>query len=92
MITFPIFRSRPALLVGMPVSRANFCFIWVIPNALFKENDTPGIFIEIVFLITNIHNYHSSVHTIASINVCPFNSTGGSKPDFLVLLKQKLSI
>lgn len=46
MIAFPIFLSRPALLVGMPVSRANFCFIWVIPNALFNENDTPGIFIE----------------------------------------------
>ena len=47
MIAFPIFLSRPALLVGMPVSRANFCFIWVIPNALFNENDTPGIFMEI---------------------------------------------
>lgn len=46
MIALPIFLSRPALLVGMPVSRANFCFIWVIPNALFNENDTPGIFIE----------------------------------------------
>lgn len=47
MIAFPIFLSSPALLVGIPVSRANFCFIWVIPNALFNENDTPGIFIEI---------------------------------------------
>ena len=44
MIALPIFLSRPALLVGIPVSRANFCFIWVIPNALFNENDTPGIF------------------------------------------------
>lgn len=47
MIAFPIFLSRPTLLVGLPVSRANFCFIWVIPNALFNENDTPGIFMEI---------------------------------------------
>lgn len=48
MTALPIFLSRPALLVGMPVSRANFCFIWVIPNALFNENDTPGIFIEMM--------------------------------------------
>ena len=29
-------------------------------------------------------------YTIASINVRPFSTTGGSRPDFFVLLKQKL--
>lgn len=32
------------------------------------------------------------IYTIASINVRPFNSIGGSKPDFFVLLKQKLTM
>lgn len=40
---FPIFLSNPALEVGIPVSRANFCLACVIPSARFKENDTPGI-------------------------------------------------
>lgn len=44
MIMWPILRSRPALLVGMPVLRANCCLAWVTPKALFHENDTPGIF------------------------------------------------
>ena len=39
----PIFLSNPAFEVGIPVSRANFCFACVIPKARFKENDTPGI-------------------------------------------------
>ena len=58
MIALPIFLSRPALLVGMPVSRANFCFIWVIPNALFNENDTPGIFMEMMNYLTPIDLSH----------------------------------
>ena len=51
MIAFPIFRSRPAREVGMPVLRENCCLAWVTPSALFQENDNPGIFIiEICFL------------------------------------------
>ena len=54
MIVLPIFLSRPALLVGMPVSRANFCFIFVMPNARLSENDTPGIsdFLAILIIET----------------------------------------
>ena len=33
---FPIFLSNPALEVGIPVSRANFCLACVIPSARFK--------------------------------------------------------
>ena len=40
---FPNFLSNPALEVGIPVSRASFCLACVMPSALFKENDTPGI-------------------------------------------------
>lgn len=40
---FPTFLSNPALEVGIPVSRANFCLACVIPSARFKENETPGI-------------------------------------------------
>lgn len=39
----PTFLSNPALEVGIPVSRANFCLACVIPRARFKENETPGI-------------------------------------------------
>lgn len=45
MIIFPTLRSSPAFEVGMPVFRAIFCFVWVIPTARFHENDKPGIFI-----------------------------------------------
>ena len=40
----PTFLSNPALEVGIPVSRANFCLACVIPSARFKENETPEIF------------------------------------------------
>lgn len=43
MIALPILRSTPALLIGTPVSRDIFCFICVIPNALFHEKERPGI-------------------------------------------------
>ena len=39
----PSLRSNPALEVGMPVSRANFCLACVIPKALFHENERPGM-------------------------------------------------
>ena len=42
-IILPIFRSTPALEVGMPVSLANFCLACVIPNALFHEQERPGM-------------------------------------------------
>ena len=40
---FPIFLSNPALEVGIPVSRANFCLACVIPKARFQENESSGI-------------------------------------------------
>lgn len=42
-IILPIFRSTPALEVGMHVSLANFCLACVIPNALFHEKERPGM-------------------------------------------------
>lgn len=42
-IILPIFRSTPALEVGMPVSLANFCLACVIPKALFHEKERPGM-------------------------------------------------
>ena len=47
---FPILRSNPCLEVGIPVSLAIFCLIFVMPNALFQENDTPGIFVSITLV------------------------------------------
>jgi len=38
----PTFRSTPDIEVGMPVSRANFCFAAVMPNALFQEKLKPN--------------------------------------------------
>ncbi len=37
---FPIFRSTPALVVGIPVARAIFCFTCEIPKVRFSENPT----------------------------------------------------
>ena len=42
-IILPIFRSTPALEVGMPDSLANFCLACVIPKALFHEKERPGM-------------------------------------------------
>ena len=50
-IILPIFRSTPALEVGMPVSLANFCLACVIPNALFHEKERPGMLVPLLFVI-----------------------------------------
>ena len=42
-MALPIFLSKLAFDVGIPVSRANFCFACVMPNALFHEKDNPGM-------------------------------------------------
>ena|GEM_PF-3858883 len=47
MISRPIFRSKPPIVVGMPVFFATDCFNPLIPNARFKENDNP--FISFIF-------------------------------------------
>lgn len=49
IIILPNFRSMPALDVGTPVSRANFCFTCIIPKALFKENERPEILVFVFF-------------------------------------------
>ena len=51
---FPILRSRPALDVGTPVSRASFCFACDIPKALFHEKLSPGIGVEFFAIIISI--------------------------------------
>ncbi len=53
-ITFPNFRSTPALEVGMPVFFAIFLFTCVMPKARFKEKLRPGMgddFLLILFLV-----------------------------------------
>ena len=47
----PIFRSMPDLVVGIPVVRAILCFNLVIPNALFREKLTPGIFVLVMISV-----------------------------------------
>ena len=42
-IRLPNFRSIPAFDVGIPVCLANCCLACVTPNALFQENESPGI-------------------------------------------------
>ena len=49
----PIFLSRPCLVIGIPVALLTFCFIALIPTALFSENDNPGIFIYCYNLLLN---------------------------------------
>jgi hypothetical protein len=38
----PTFRSRPDLVVGMPVARANLAFAALMPRARFAENEKPN--------------------------------------------------
>lgn len=45
MIAFPILRSRPARVVGIPVAREISFFTFVTPRARFHEKLNPGIFI-----------------------------------------------
>ena len=47
----PNLRSTPALVVGMPVALVNSRFNLVMPNALFHENDTPGMVVLFFFAI-----------------------------------------
>ena len=42
----PILPSRPCLVVGMPVVRANFWRALVMPKARFHEKDKPGMGVE----------------------------------------------
>lgn len=53
MMVLPIFLSRPAFVVGMPVLRAICCLAFVTPRARFHEKDNPGIddFFAIIILI-----------------------------------------
>ena len=56
-IASPIFRSNPCLEVGIPVSRAICCLIFVMPNTRFHENVTPGILSFVISLF--IYKSHS---------------------------------
>jgi hypothetical protein len=54
--------TKPDLVVGIPVSRANFCFAELIPKALFQENEKPNLlaidFILISYrIILKVHNF-----------------------------------
>lgn len=50
MTARPTFCSTPVLVVGIPVALVKRRFNWVIPNALFNEKLTPGIFILHILL------------------------------------------
>lgn len=50
MTAAPTFLSSPCLVVGIPVFLATFCFKAVMPTALLRENDNPGIFMAIYFI------------------------------------------
>lgn len=48
-IILPIFASRPILLVGIPVLRANFLFVAVIPKNVFQLK--PPLFVKLHLLL-----------------------------------------
>ena len=50
-IMFPIFLSKPAFEVGMPVFLAICCFACVIPNARFNEKLRPGMGVDFLLMI-----------------------------------------
>ena len=47
----PILRSKPCLVVGIPTLRAILVFKPLMPNALLRENDNPGIFIMLYTIL-----------------------------------------
>ena len=75
----PTFLSNPALEVGIPVPRANFCLACVIPSARFKENDTPGI---LNFGIIYINKLFKFLITIFNTPYFPFQHFIGTKTNF----------
>lgn len=46
----PILRSKPSLVVGMPVMRATFVFKPLIPTARFSENVNPFMVVKFIFI------------------------------------------
>ena len=48
----PILRSKPSLVVGMPVLRATFVFKPLIPTARFSENDNPFMVVKFIFIFS----------------------------------------
>ena len=52
----PIFRWRPDLVSGIPICRESFPLAAEIPNALFNENDTPGMprFLRAIFVTSRL--------------------------------------
>jgi len=53
MIVFPIFRSNPLRVVGIPVPFATCFFTWVTPKNRFHENENPRIWVVFNGLIIN---------------------------------------
>ena len=47
----PSLRSKPSLVVGMPVLRATFVFKPLIPIARFSENDNPFMILMVKLLV-----------------------------------------
>ncbi len=60
MIAAPIFRSRLARDVGIPVAFEKSRFILVIPTARFHEKLNPGSFIVILFKFLSLNLRFSS--------------------------------
>lgn len=55
MISFPIFRSTPALDVGMPVFFAISLLTCVMPNARFHEKLRPGMGVDFLLIFRTFH-------------------------------------
>lgn len=69
IIALPNFRSTPAREVGIPVSRANFCFVCVTPKALFHENESPGIPVSVLFFTICSQGMPSYKHQVSRRNI-----------------------
>ncbi len=51
---FPIFRSKPALDIGIPVALEIRCLACVKPIALFHEKLRPGIGVDFLLMIYSL--------------------------------------
>ena len=59
----PTFRSKPALVVGIPVDFAIDCFAAVMPNNLFNEKENPNFPINGIFWNVRFCNNHPKKKT-----------------------------
>ena len=91
IMIFPVFRSTPALEVGIPVALAILCLVCVMPNARFHEKLRPGMgddFLLITYYVFKLINKPYSISSF-SITLKDFIFIASFCLEISILLKLK---